>query len=107
MQQPAQTARRPLLQGNGLGHRKRTTARKREQPGARLHATRKRQVNACSLCCMTMACNGAALRQGVVTGSTADSDDASSTTQRFVNALASAPVILRSDASKAGPVKPR
>lgn len=37
----------------------------------------------------------------------ADSDDASSTTQRFVNVLASAPVILRSDASKAGPVKAR
>lgn len=56
-------------------------------------------------CCTAVACNGAALRQGVVTGSTADSDDASSTIQRFVNALASAPVILRSDASKAGTVK--
>jgi len=37
----------------------------------------------------------------------ADSDDASSTTQRFVNALADGTVILRSDASKTAPVKAR
>ena len=34
-----------------------------------------------------------------------DSDDASSTTERLVNALASGPVILRSDASKTVLVK--
>lgn len=78
-----------------------------EQPGARFLATWHRQVAACSLCCTAVACNGGALRQGVVTGSTADSDDASSTTERFVNALADGTVILRSDASKTAPVKAR
>ncbi len=65
MQQPAQAA---------LGHCCNAMAwviagATGEQPGARLNATRSRQVIACSLCCMAVACNGAALRQGVVTGS--------------------------------------
>lgn len=55
------------------------------QPGTRFKAMQNRQVFACSLCCTPVACNGSAMRQGVVTGSTADSDDASSTTQRLVN----------------------
>jgi len=56
---------KPLLQGNGVGHRR----RHRRTAGRRLHATRSRQAARMQQCCTAVACNGAALRQGVVTGS--------------------------------------
>lgn len=75
-----------LAQGHG---RQRRRAKEPESSHACTRAIAGFHEQAPSLrmqpCCMAMACNGAAMRQGVVTGSTADSDDASSTAQRLVN----------------------